>query len=238
MSTTQPVCVERVVGSGAAMATIGRDAKPFLATIGLAVTPAPRGSGVEFRLEADARSLPLYVFKTCEAFVAAMDQNVRAVLEQGLRGWRVTDCVVTMNACDYASPGTGSGDYRLLTPIVLMEALAEAGTVVCEPVHHFTIDGPADCLPRAMRLLARLRARPEAPEVEGSWFTLEGEIGPDVLATLQQQVRSVTRGEGVVEAAFARYEPVAGEPPVRPRTDGNPLNRKEYMLDLAGRLPS
>ncbi len=235
---TQPVYVEWVAGSGAAVATIGKDAKPFLATVGLAVTPASLGSGVEFRLEADARTLPLYVFNTRDAFVAAMDQNVRRALEQGLRGWQVTDCVVAMTDCDYASPGTGAGDYRLLTPLVLMEALAAAGTVVCEPVHRFAIDGPADCLSRAMGLLAALRARPEGPLVRDGWFTLEGEVGPGALATLQQQVRSVTRGEGVVEVEFARYEPVAGDPPARPRTDGNPLNREEYMLHLAGRLPS
>ena len=47
---------------------------------------------------------------------------------------------------------------------------------------------------------------------------------------LQQQLPALTRGEGVLESAFERYEPVRGTIPTRPRTDHNPLNRKEYIL--------
>ena len=37
-------------------------------------------------------------------------------------------------------------------------------------------------------------------------------------------------------SAFERYAPVAGPVPERPRTDDNPLNRREYLLRVAGRL--
>ena len=53
---------------------------------------------------------------------------------------------------------------------------------------------------------------------------------------LQQQVGSATHGEGVVEFEFDRYQPVTGEAPTRPRTDGNPVNREEYLLHLARRV--
>jgi ribosomal protection tetracycline resistance protein len=45
----------------------------------------------------------------------------------------------------------------------------------------------------------------------------------------------LTRGEGVLESAFAGYQPVIGEQPRRPRTTPNPLNLDEYMAHLAGR---
>ena len=48
--------------------------------------------------------------------------------------------------------------------------------------------------------------------------------------------RGLTRGEGVLESTFDRYEPVRGALPTRPRTDRNPLNREEYLLHLAGRF--
>jgi ribosomal protection tetracycline resistance protein len=53
---------------------------------------------------------------------------------------------------------------------------------------------------------------------------------------LQRSVPSLTRGEGVLELAFDRYEPVSGEPPARPRTDDNPLDRREYLLRVSGRF--
>ena len=37
-----------------------------------------------------------------------------------------------------------AGDFRNLTPLVLMNALKEAGTVVCEPIHRFSLEVPVD----------------------------------------------------------------------------------------------
>jgi len=53
---------------------------------------------------------------------------------------------------------------------------------------------------------------------------------------LQQLLPSLSRGEGVLECVFDRYEPVAGAPPTRPRTDKNPLDRKEYLLHVTRRI--
>ena len=49
----------------------------------------------------------------------------------------------------------------------------------------------------------------------------------------QQQPAAPTRGEGVLEVAFDCYQPVHGKAPTRPRSDHNPLNRKEYLLRIA-----
>ena len=53
---------------------------------------------------------------------------------------------------------------------------------------------------------------------------------------LTQQLPGLTRGEGVLEAAFDHYRPVGGPVPSRPRTDHNPLNRKEYLLHVLRRV--
>ena len=53
---------------------------------------------------------------------------------------------------------------------------------------------------------------------------------------LQQLLPSLTRGEGVLECGFERYEPVDGAVPSRPRTDHNPLDRKEYLLHVLRRV--
>jgi ribosomal protection tetracycline resistance protein len=65
---------------------------------------------------------------------------------------------------------------------------------------------------------------------------LEGEIPAARVHGLQQRLRALTRGEGVLECAFDRYRPVDGKIPTRPRTDLNPLDRKEYLLRVAGRV--
>jgi ribosomal protection tetracycline resistance protein len=233
---TTPICIERPSGSGAAVDLLGVASNPFLATVGLRIDPAPVDSGVEFRLCVPVRSIPLYLYGATEVFAGAMEETVREALQQGLYGWQVTDCTVTMTDCDYSSPGTSARDFRKLTPLVLASALKQAGTEVCGPIHRFQLEGPPDSLKPTLRLLAQLRAEPAAPTMSGSAFVVEGEIAATRMHVLQQQLRSLTHGEGVLEFVSHRYEPVDGAIPTRPRSGDNPLNREEYLLQLARRV--
>jgi ribosomal protection tetracycline resistance protein len=234
---TTTVCVERPVGTGEAVETIGEETNPFLATVGLRVEPAPIGAGVRFGLEVELGTIPLYVYKAVEEFRRAMEGTVQETLQGGLYGWRVTDCAVTMTRSGYWSPVSTARDFRLLTPLVLMDALKRAGTVVCEPVLRFHLEAPADTLGTVLTALARLGAAPRTQETRGASQVLEGEIPAARVRDLQGRLAGLTRGEGVLECDFdvARYRPVEGRPPTRSRTDNNPLNRKEYLLRVARR---
>src|SRR5205823_511885 len=131
---------------------------------------------------------------------------------------------------------TTARDFRLLTPLVLMSALQQASTSVCEPMHRFHLEIPADTFGPILPALARLRAVPQTPVMRGSVCILAGEIPAAQVHELQQQLPALTRGEGVLESAFERYAPICGTAPTRPRSDHNPLNRKEYLLHVVRRL--
>ena len=78
--------------------------------------------------------------------------------------------------------------------------------------------------------LARAARRPAAHRPpRGVDVVLEGEIPAARVHELTRQLPALTRGEGVLESAFERYEPVRGTVPTRPRTDDDPLNRREYI---------
>jgi ribosomal protection tetracycline resistance protein len=233
---TTTICIERPAGSGAAVDEIGGPSNPFLATVGLRVEPGPPGSGVDFRLEVELGSIPLYVYKSVDSFHQAVADAVRETLRQGIHGWEVSDCTVTLTHCGYVSPETTAKDFRLLTPLVVMSALKQAGTVVCEPMHHFRLEIPADTLGALLPVLARLRAVPGAPAPSGSSSLVEGEIPAAQVHQLQQRLPALTGGEGVLESAFDHYQPVRGTAPTRPRWDRNPLDRKEYLLHVLRRV--
>jgi ribosomal protection tetracycline resistance protein len=224
---TTTMCIERPIGSGSALE---KAPKPFLATVGLRIEPAPNDTGVEFRLEVDLGSLPL-------SFHKAVEDTVHETLRQGLYGWRVTDCTVTMTHSVRLRhfPTSTAADHRNLTPLVVMSALMQAGTVVCEPIHRFQLQAPADTLGPLLPVLARLGAVPEPPAQNGSSFTLEGAIPAARVHELRLRLPKLSRGEGVLECTFDRYEPVRGSVPMRPRSDHNPLNREEYLLHIARR---
>lgn len=226
---TTTICVERPTGTGAAHEIIGKPTNPFRATVGLRIDPAPAGTGAVFRLGVELGSMPA-------SFFTAVEDAVRETLHQGLRGWQVTDCTVTMTHSGHKPPPSTPGDFRNLTPLLLMEALRRAGTTVYEPMHRFQLDAPADTLAAVLPLLAQLRAVPRTTATHGGSYRLEGEIPAAHVHRLSQELPTLTSGEGVLEAAFDHYRPVTGTPPGRPRTDHNPLNRKEYLLHVVRRV--
>jgi ribosomal protection tetracycline resistance protein len=240
-SASTTICIERPAGTGAAFEIIDTPPNPFLATVGLRIGPGPAGSGTAFRLEVELGSMPFAFFK-------AVEETVTAALRQGLHGWQVSECVVTMTHSGYwprqshahghfdKSMSSTAGDFRNLTPLVLMDALKQAGTQVLEPVHRFHLEIPAAAYGPVLPVLARLRAVPGAPVMRGSLCLLDGDIPAAQVRELEEQLPGLTRGEGVLEAAFGHYQPVRGAVPSRRRTDYNPLNREEYLLHTARRV--
>ena len=104
----------------------------------------------------------------------SMERHVARTLEHGLFGWGVTDCRVTLTDIAYASwdgPPSTRGDlptaldYRKLTPIVLRQALARAGTRVCEPVLRVSLEVPTESTPALQRLLGRWGAELTGPDL-------------------------------------------------------------------------
>lgn len=239
-STT--VCVERPAGTGEAVEFKERDPErnPFLATVGLRIEPAPVDSGVEFGLEIELGSLPL-------SFLRAIEETVRDTLRQGLYGWQVTDCVVTLTRSGYnprqshahavfdKSMSSTSGDFRNLTPLVLMDALKRAGSGVYEPMHRFELDVPAEAFGPLLPVLTGLGAVPRAPETRGATCLLSGVVPAARVHELERRLPTLTHGEGVLETAFDHYRPVQGAIPVRSRSDHDPLHRKEYLRRVTRR---
>ena len=242
---TTTICIERPIGTGEAVEILKAETNPFLATIGLRIDRAPTGSGIEFRLEVDGRTVPLFVYKTVESFTEHMREYVRQTLHEGLSGWQVSDCIVTMTECTYSIPDgppsrrgnpSTAADFRKLTPIVVMRALKDAGTVVCEPTLRVSLEIPTETIGAVMPELARLGAAVETPSLQGRLSTIETILPAARSHELQRRLPGLTGGEGVFESSFAGYRPANGDPPVRRRTTANPLNLGEYMRHLGRRV--
>jgi ribosomal protection tetracycline resistance protein len=111
-----------------------------------------------------------------------------------------------------------------------MDALRRAGTRVYEPRQRFSLEIPADVTGAVLPVLAKLRGVARTSVVRGTVCTLEGEIPAARVHALEQALPGLTRGEAVLDCAFGHYQLVRGPVPSRPRTDHDPLHRKEYLL--------
>jgi ribosomal protection tetracycline resistance protein len=234
-----PIHIERPQRRGEAIEVLYTETNPFRATVGLRIDPAPANSGIEFRMDIEAVTAPLYLYKTLASFSEHMEQYVRDTLREGLHGWQVTDCVVTMTDCAYSVPDgppskrgplSTSSDYRKLTPIVVMQALEHARTSVCEPVVRVRLEVPAESVGAVLAAVGHLGASAEMESLRGDLATVDTVLSILAAQDLQRELSRLTSGEGVLESSFLGYEPVHGDPPTRPRTTVSPLNREEYML--------
>jgi ribosomal protection tetracycline resistance protein len=235
-----PLCVEWPAGVGEAVEVIHGPGNPFDATIGFRIEPGDRGSGVTFHLAVEPSTVPIFLFKRIEDFATHVESWVSDTLKEGLYGWEVTDCIVTMYRCAYGvadGPPSRRGasspmDFRRLTPIVLMEALRAAGSVVCEPLVTATVDLPSPGAQAVLTALGRLGASIEAVTAEGELSYVRATLASEEALELQRSLPELTGGEGVVEVAFSGYRPRVGRIPLRRRTTVNPLDRQAYLAAL------
>ena len=245
---TTTIYVEKVVGEGSAVefAPKSRVGEPeldikvnqFLATVGLKVSPNDSSQNPVFTIANQAKG------KMPHAFYTAVEETVLETLQQGLQGWQVTYCSVTLTHAGFwprqsSSHGgfdknmsSTARDFRHLTPLVLIDALKAAKTQICEPAESFTLHVPDSALGEVFPVLSKLRTAIEltVPSEAGSVIT--GTIPTQAISALQTMLPDISNGEGTLEHSFNCYLPVTDNPKIRTRTDNNPTNRREYLLNI------
>jgi ribosomal protection tetracycline resistance protein len=223
---TTIIYIERPIRNGEAIEFLTADANPYMATVGLRIEPGPAGSGLKFSVSLDQRSVPLYIYKSEGAFIEHMTRYVRGALGRGLYGWSVTDCAVVLSRCDYyigdgpAKPTvpmarTTSADFRLLTPLVVSQALKRAGTRVCEPMLRLKVELPSATTGDVLSLISHLGGSVTDTRVHEVWSTIEARMPASRLRLFQKGLLDLSGGEGNVHSTFDGYQPVRGTPPRR-----------------------
>ncbi|HEX3721617.1 MAG TPA: hypothetical protein VHV31_02440, partial [Nitrolancea sp.] len=221
---SRTICIERPVGSGEDAEIIFEHPNPFYATVGFRVEPAEPRSGIRYVRELG--SLPL-------AFYRAVEETVYETLSQGLYGWDVTDCLITLTQAGFSSVMSTAGDFRKLTPLVLMRALLGAGTEVCEPIEEIDLEIPEDTFGAVCGALINARATLRKTSLDDTTYHMLWEIPTAELRGVEQQLPGLTRGDGSWVSSFAGYVPVPGVAPTRARIGPNPLNRAHYLAEIS-----
>jgi ribosomal protection tetracycline resistance protein len=231
---TVTVHIERIAGTGAAAAVVSEQATPYLATLGFRVEPAPAGSGLACDLEVERGSMP-------PAFFAATWEGVRAALSEGRSGWAIPDARVVLTQTGYCprqsamhqkfnkSVSSVGADFRNLAPVLIHQALSQAGTVVCEPVETFRLEIPASALPAVTVTMARLSGLVTGAGPAAGSLALTGTLPARSVQSLLAQLPEQTSGEGVFTSEVTHYAPVRSSPPARARTGPDPLDRPGWF---------
>ncbi|HEY7042087.1 MAG TPA: translation factor GTPase family protein [Nocardioidaceae bacterium] len=198
---TQVIHVERVSGVGEAR---GRVPMGNVA-VGLRVEPGPVGCGVDYRLGIERGWL-------LPSFHVAVEEGVFLGLQDGLFGWQVVDCRVTLVDGRFCAPTPSAGEFRRLTTSLLRKALERAGTTVCEPYSEFDLEFPSHVASTVLGALAAGRASDLQPQVGRERGQVTGVLPTASVPGLEQKLPDITEGRGVWFTRPAGHRPVVGEP--------------------------
>jgi ribosomal protection tetracycline resistance protein len=200
--------------------------KPCWAILRFEISPAERGSGLTYRSQAHPdRLLPRYQKE--------VERRVPDALQQGLRGWPVTDVNVVLIDGEHHVWHTHPLDFVVATPMAIMDGLTRTGTKLLEPILAFRISAPEEVGGRIMSDLITMRATFESPWTNSGHFTLEGEIPLATSMDYAVELSRLTGGRGSWTSRFHEYReapPGAGQD--RARRGVDPRDRARYILSV------
>ncbi len=226
---TQVVYFERPVGSGSAdweYDRINVRDNIFPIDLALRIEPTEAGEGNAYVREAKWGLMPA-------GFYRVIEESALATLAQGLHGWEVTDCVVTLTKVGFERPLTVAAHFRHLTAILVMRALRHANVQVFEPVSAFELEAPNSVQGALVGFLGSMGADIRHAEPQGELACLiSGTLPARSVQEVTRELPGLTNGEGVLTVTPSGDQPIRGTPPSRRRTDGNPLEFDVYLKYL------
>ncbi|HET6302138.1 elongation factor G [Microbacterium sp.] len=171
------------------------------AVVQLRVSPLPTGSGFEFVDSVVGGAVP-------RQYIPAVEKGARdALAAGGPQGHPVVDVRVELYDGKSHSVDSSEMAFRTAAAMGVKAALAEAGTIVLEPVSIVTITVPPDLQGPVLTDLSSRRARVNATESTEDGRTRIIASAPEAeLARYVLELRSLTGGQAELMIASDRYE--------------------------------
>ena len=202
--------------------------KPCWAVLQFKIEPGNPGSGITY-------SSVVSVDKIHQKYQNEIEQAVPKALQQGIKGWEVTDIKVTLVDGEDHVVHSRPGDFILATPMALMDALTNSGTNLLEPMMHFEVKAGEEHLGSISSDLHMMRAVFANPEFQDGKFTLKGKVPASTSMDYSLRFNSVTGGKGKLRLSFVAYQSCTDEQgQTRPYRGVSPLDRSQWILHARG----
>lgn len=166
-----------------------------------------------------------------------MARRVPIALEQGLRGWEVTDLIITLVEGEHHVWHTHPLDFVIATPMGIMDGLANTGTKLLEPMLRFRLSTPEEYGGKLMNELVLMRGQFDTPVLRNGRMDIEGILPVATSLDFPSRLGSLTKGRGMLSVFFAGYQDCPPEVEVeRQRRGVNPLDQSKYILAVRNAL--
>ncbi|WEG14851.1 TetM/TetW/TetO/TetS family tetracycline resistance ribosomal protection protein [Pullulanibacillus sp. KACC 23026] len=157
--------------------------------------------------------------------------SVPEALKQGLRGWEVTDLIVTLVEGEHHVYHTHPLDFAVATPMGIMDGLQKTGTQLLEPLLKVRLSVPEEFGGKLMNEVIQMRGTFETPIIQDGRMELEGELPVSTSLDFPKRLASMTKGRGTLTRSFKGYKECPPEVEAeRKRVGVNPLDQSKWIL--------
>ncbi len=202
--------------------------KPCWAVLTFLIEPSETGSGLSYNSKVS-------VDKIHRKYQNEIEETIPKVLQQGIKGWELTDVKITLIGGEDHEVHSRSGDFILATPMAILAGLEKAGTSLLEPVYEFEIKAQEELLGSITNDLTTMRAIFGNPEFSDGKFTLTGKVPVATAINYSIKLGSITSGKGKLKLSFGGYQKCTDRQGVVREYKGvSPLNQSQWILHKRG----
>lgn len=204
--------------------------KPCWAILKLKIEPAELGSGISYHSQIGVNDVAAKYQKEIEA-------TINPALQQGIKGWQVTDLKITLIEGEDHNIHSRSGDFIIATPMAIMNGLVESGTTLLEPILSFVITASLDLLGIITSDITKMRGSFNAPEINNNHFKLNGKVPATTSIKYPNKLASISEGKAKIATKLMAYEPCLDNHGKTTEYRGvSPLDRDKWILQARNAL--
>jgi ribosomal protection tetracycline resistance protein len=202
--------------------------KPSWAVLKFEIEPGERGSGVVYESKVGVNDI-------LQKYQNEVTETIPKALEQGMKGWEVTDIKIKLIAGEDHVMHSNPGNFILATPMGIMDALKNSETQLLEPILNFTIKANESLLGSINSELIQMRAEIFSPTFLDDQFELKGTVPVATSLDFSIRLNSISSGKAKYFISFSGYhECTDKEGTIRSFKGVNPLDKSLWILHNRG----
>jgi small GTP-binding protein len=171
------------------------------AEVHLLLEPTEPGSGISFDNKCSTDELNL----NWQRLILTHLQEKKHV--GVLTGSEITDMRITLLTGRAHEKHTEGGDFRQATYRAVRQGLMEAQSVLLEPIFDFRIEVPQENVGRVLSDIQKMNGTVGLPELENGKSIVTGTVPAACIYDYAQELKSFTKGEGVLSTSLSGYMP-------------------------------
>ncbi len=204
--------------------------KPCWAILKFKIEPGVVGSGVCYASTVSTNDVSA-------KYQQEIQRAIPEALEQGIKGWQVTDCKITLVEGEDHNVHSRSGDFLIATPMALLNGLVESGTTLLEPIVSFKLNASIDLLGTISSDITKMRGTLNSPVIINDNFSLTGVIPAATSLKYPIELASKSGGRALFSSHLDSYQPCTDQQGQTTSYRGvNPLDREKWILKARGAM--